>query len=292
MEKMLRNKWTISFFVFPALLIYMYVLPIPIIKSIYYSFFDWNLIGTQIFVGLKNYSDLFINDNIFMMSLKNTLIFSFGCIVLQLPLAFLLANLLNGGVRAVNFFRNVYFFPVIISGTSVGLLFLFIFHSDMGLLNMMIRVLGYTGFDKDWLSDSKFAIYGPIIALSWQYFGYHMVIYLTGMSTISKDTFESAKIDGVNGAQMLLHITLPLIKPFIIISLVLCLTGSVKAFDTVISLTGGGPAHHSDVLALHMYNTAFVQMRYGYGSAVAVVLLMMNIIFSVTLSIFARERRS
>lgn len=127
MEKMLRNKWTISFFVFPALLIYMYVLPIPIIKSIYYSFFDWNLIGTQIFVGLKNYSDLFINDNIFMMSLKNTLIFSFGCIVLQLPLAFLLANLLNGGVRAVNFFRNVYFFRLLFQGPPLDCCFYLFF---------------------------------------------------------------------------------------------------------------------------------------------------------------------
>ncbi|MCZ8513190.1 sugar ABC transporter permease [Paenibacillus filicis] len=289
---MLSHKWTIVFFVFPALLIYMYVLPVPILKSIYYSFFEWNLVGSKLFIGFKNYSDLFGHDDVFLLSLKNTLIFSLGCIVLQLPLAFLLANLLNGRIRAAHFFRNVYFFPVIISGTSVGLLFLFIFHSEMGLLNMIIRLLGNAVFDKDWLSDPVFAIYGPIIALSWQYFGYHMVIYLTGMSTISKDTYESATIDGANSIQTLFHITLPLVKPFIVISLILCLTGSVKAFDTVISLTGGGPAHHSDVLALHMYNTAFVEMRYGYGSAVAVVLFMLNILFTLALSAFARERRA
>jgi len=291
-EKLLRNKGTIAFFVLPALLIYVYVLPIPILKSIYYSFFEWNLVGTQLFIGLKNYADLFFHDDIFLLSLRNTLIFSLGCIVLQLPIAFLLANLLNGGIRGLHFFRNVYFFPVIISGTSVGLLFLFVFHSDIGLLNLFIRLLGNAAFDKDWLSDPKLAIYGPIIALSWQYFGYHMVIYLTGMSTVSKETYESAKIDGANSVQTLFHITLPLVKPFIIISLILCLTGSVKAFDTVISLTGGGPAHHSDVLALHMYNTAFVEMRYGYGSAVAVVLLLLNILFTLALSLLARERRA
>lgn len=289
---MLRNRWMIAFFVLPAWLVYMYVLPIPIAKSIYYSFFDWNLVGDKVWVGLNNYAVMFTSDDVFLMSLKNTLIFSLGCIVLQLPLAFLLAAMLNGKLRMVHFFRNVYFFPVIISGTSVGLLFMFIFNSDIGLLNLVIRLLGFSGFDKDWLSDPNFAIYGPIIALSWQYFGYHMIIYLTGMSTISKDTYESATIDGANKAQSMLHITLPLTKPFIIISLILCLTGSVKAFDIVLSLTGGGPAHHSDVLALHMYNTAFVQMRYGYGSAVSVVLLVLNILFTLALSLFTRERRT
>ncbi|WP_261381751.1 carbohydrate ABC transporter permease [Paenibacillus cremeus] len=287
---MLRSKGVIAFFVLPAFLIYALVLPVPILKSIYYSFFEWNLVGTKEFIGLDNYKTMFTHDAIFLNALKNTFIFSFGCILLQLPLAFLLAYWLSSGIKGTKFFRGTYFLPVIISGTSIGLLWQFIYNGNHGLLNAIIQWLGWPGFHKDWLSDPKFAIYGVLISVSWQFFGYHMVIFLAGISTISSEVIESAKIDGASGWQVLWGIVLPLVKPFLVISLVLAMTGSVKAFDNVISLTGGGPAHASDVLALHMYNTAFHEMRYGYGSAVSVVLFVLNILFTVMFSFLLRER--
>lgn len=260
-------------------------------KSIYYSFFEWNLVGTMEFIGLDNYVHLFTNDTIFYTALKNTFIFAFGCILLQLPLALLLAFLLSGKLRGSKFFRNSYFLPVIISGTSIGLLWQFIYHGEIGMLNAIIRLMGFADFSKDWLSDPQFAIYAVLFSVSWQYFGYHMVIFLAGMSTISTDVVEAARIDGANGFDLFSKITLPLIKPFAVISLILALTGSVKAFDNVIALTGGGPAHASEVLALHMYNTAFHEMRYGYGSSISVILLTLNILFTVIFSLLLRERK-
>jgi raffinose/stachyose/melibiose transport system permease protein len=290
LEKMLRNKWVIAFFILPAFLVYALVLPLPILKSIYYSFFEWNLVGTMEFNGLRNYVDLITYDTIFLTALKNTFIFSFGCVLLQIPSGFLLAYLLSTKMRGAKFFRGTYFLPVIISGTSIGLLWQFIYNGNQGMLNAIIRLFGDESFNKEWLSDPVFAIYGVLISVSWQYFGYHMVIFLAGISTISQDIEESARIDGANGWQVLWHITLPLVKPFVIISLILAMTGSVKAFDNVIALTGGGPAHASDVLALHMYNTAFHEMRYGYGSAISVVLLVLNVLFTLIFSLFLRER--
>lgn len=290
MEKMLRSKWVIAFFVLPAFVIYAAVLPIPILKSIYYSFFEWNLVGVKEFIGLNNYSNLLARDTIFLTALKNTFIFSFGCILLQLPAGFILAYLLSGKMRGTKFYRGTYFMPVIISGTSIGLLWQFIYNGNHGMLNALIQLFGDPAFNKEWLSDPAFAIYGVLISVSWQYFGYHMVIFLAGISTISGEVVESARIDGASGRQVLWHITLPLVKPFLVISLVLAMTGSVKAFDNVISLTGGGPAHASDVLALHMYNTAFHEMRYGYGSAISVILFVLNVAFTVLFSLLLKEK--
>jgi raffinose/stachyose/melibiose transport system permease protein len=285
------NKWlAISFFVLPALLFYSLIVPYPIFKTIYYSFFKWNLLSDMRFLGFDNYIRLFTIDTIFLTALKNTFIFAIGCIILQLPLALFLAYILSGKIKGSRFFRNSFFMPVIISGTAVGLMWQFFYHGDMGIINIMIRSLGFSDFSAHWISDANFAIYAVIISVSWQYFGYHMIILLAGMSTISNDVMEAARIDGANGWNIFLLITIPLIKPFLIISLILALTGSVKSFDNVIALTGGGPSHASSVLALHMYNSSFWHGKYGYGSAIAVILLILNLAFTLFFSTFLRKK--
>ncbi|MCQ6561352.1 carbohydrate ABC transporter permease [Paenibacillus mendelii] len=291
MDRMLRNKWMIALFVLPALLLYTFFLPLPIVNSIYYSFFDWNVVGAKVFIAFDNYRELFMQDDIFILALKNTLIFTLESVLLQLPIALILAILLSSKLRGVMFFRNVYFTPVIISGTAVGLLWQFIYHSDIGLLNTAARAIGFAGFDKAWLSDSEFAIHAVVISVAWQFFGYHMVIFLAGMSTIHSEVLESARIDGASEWKVIWYIILPLMKPFIAISLILITTSSVKAFDNVIALTGGGPARSSTVLALHMYSTAFQQMRYGFGSAVSVFLLGLNMFFTLLISLMFRQGR-
>jgi raffinose/stachyose/melibiose transport system permease protein len=242
------------------------------------------------FIGLGNYVYLFTKDLVFYTALKNTFIFAFGCVLIQLPFGFVLAYLLSGKMKGAKYYRNAYFLPVIISGTSIGLLWQFIFNGERGLLNQLIRLFTGTAFQKEWLSDAGFAIYAVVISVGWQYIGYHMVIFLAGISTISQEVIESARIDGAGGWQVLTRIVLPLVKPFAVISLILAMTGSVKAFDNVIALTGGGPAHASDVLALRMYDTAFHEMRYGIGSTYSVLLLMINILFTLLFSAILKER--
>lgn len=293
MERLLRNKRTISFFVLPALIVYVIVVPIPVIESVYDGFFNWDLLDPMKFIGLKNYIELFAKDPFFYLILKNTVIFVVVCIVLQLPLAMILAFWLhNSPLIGKKLFRNVFFLPTVLSGTAIGLLWQFLYQPQIGLINAAIRMIGVSHFSKAWLADPTFAIYAVAVCVSWQFFGYHMVIYLAGMSTIEPEIMESARIDGASSWSLFRYVALPMIRPFLQISIVLITTSSLKVFDNVVALTGGGPGNDSTVLALYMYNNAFLYMRYGYASAIATILLVLNILLTLSISYAFRERKS
>jgi raffinose/stachyose/melibiose transport system permease protein len=280
---MLRNKMLIFLFITPAIVIYALVIPYPIIKSIIYSFYKWDIVGSLKFTGLRNFNRLFTQDYFFYTALNNTFIFTIGSIILQIPLAFILAFVLSKKKRFNKFFRNAYFIPVVISAADVGLLWKFIYHPNMGILNALLRTIGLDSLTENWLAEPGFALYAVIISVSWQWFGYHMVIFLTGLTSIPESIFESAEIDGAIGFKKIRYIVMPLLKPFLKISMVLIVTSSIKAFDNIYVLTGGGPAQASTVLALQMYERAFTQMKYGYGSAISVVLLVLNILLTLML---------
>ncbi|HHT73533.1 MAG TPA: sugar ABC transporter permease [Firmicutes bacterium] len=284
MQKMLSNKWVILAFVAPAVLLYAMVVPYPLLKSIQYSFYRWNIIGTAQFVGFQNYVRIFTSDYVFTTALKNTALFTIGSIVLQIPLAFILAVSLTKVTRLNKFFKSVYFLPCTISGAAVSLLWQFIYHPNMGIINAVLKSLGLGGWARTWLAEPDFALWAVVISISWQWFGYHMVIFLTSLSTISPEIFEAAEVDGATGWKKVWYITYPLMKPFIKISMILITTSSIKAFDNVYVLTGGGPANSSTVLALHMYNRAFLQLQYGYGAALAVILLILCVVLSGVLN--------
>ncbi|KLU39122.1 MAG: hypothetical protein AA931_11040 [Peptococcaceae bacterium 1109] len=284
MQKMLSNKWVILAFVAPAVLLYAMVVPYPLLKSIQYSFYRWNIIGTAQFVGFQNYVRIFTSDYVFTTALKNTALFTIGSIVLQIPLAFILAVSLTKVTRLNKFFKSVYFLPCTISGAAVSLLWQFIYHPNMGIINAVLKSLGLGGWARTWLAEPDFALWAVVISISWQWFGYHMVIFLTSLSTISPEIFEAAEVDGATGWKKVWYITYPLMKPFIKISMILITTSSIKAFDNVYVLTGEGPANSSTVLALHMYNRAFLQLQYGYGAALAVILLILCVVLSGVLN--------
>lgn len=291
MQKLLQNKWTIAFFVLPALVVYVFVVPLPVFESIYDSFFNWDLISPMKFVALKNYIELFVSDPFFYLILKNTVIFTIVCIVLQLPLAMLLAYWLQDRkLFASKFFRNVFFLPTVLSGTAIGILWQFLYQPQIGLINVVIRMLGFTHFSKAWLADPTFAIYAVAFCVSWQFFGYHMVIYLAGMSTVPHEVIESARMDGANGWNTFRFVTFPMMRPFVQISVVLITTSSLKVFDNVLALTGGGPGNDSSVLSLYMYKNAFLYSRYGYASAIATLLLILNVLLTLSISYAFRER--
>ncbi|NPV54368.1 MAG: sugar ABC transporter permease [Firmicutes bacterium] len=290
MQKMLGNKLLIFVFMAPALFLYSAVIPYPIVKSVVYSFFKWDIVGKLYYVGLDNFARLFTRDYIFFTALKNTFVFTIGSILLQIPLAFLLASVVVRLGKLTKLFRNVYFLPCTISAAAVSLLWQFIYHPNMGILNTALRGLGLERLTHTWLADPRFALYAVIVSVAWQWFGYHMVIFLTGITSVPDSIFESAEIEGATGFKMIRYITFPLLKPFVKISLVLITTSSIKAFDNIYVLTGGGPAHASDVLALQMYQKAFTQMEYGYGSAISVVLLVLCIALTVILNkLFAQN---
>ncbi len=277
---MLRDKKVIALFVLPAVLLFSLFTLAPLAASLGLSFFKWDLLSPMKYIGLLNFENLLTLDDTFLQSIGNTVQYLFLSILFQIPMAYLLAVLLTQGRRFDKGFRNIIFVPVALSGTAVALMFYFIYHPEVGLLNNVIRLFSGSSFTRGWLADPNSAMICVCAAVAWQFVGYHMVIYITGMTSISHDVLEAAQIDGANRWTTVWHIITPLMKPVIKVSLVLITTSSLKVFDSVFVLTGGGPVHATEVMASHMYSKSFFQLRYGYGSAIGFLLFLLCVVCS------------
>lgn len=284
MEKIRGNKKTVAIFILPALCCYLSIAAFPLLCSTVLSFFNWDVAGLNQFVGLKNYIQLFTTDRIFQKAVIHTFAATILCLVIQIPSAVFLAYLLTRLKRGRNFFKVAFFVPNMISTSAIGILWVFILHPEFGLVNAILRVLGLEQFTHVWLGESDTALICVILAASWQYIGYHMIIYLCAMQNISASVLESARIDGATSWQAFRKITFPLIAPILKIDTVLVATGSLRIFDMVFVMTGGGPNHASEVIASHMYTRSFKGMQFGYGSAMAVILMILCIAVTVFLN--------
>jgi raffinose/stachyose/melibiose transport system permease protein len=284
MERLLRKKSTILMFILPALIIYTIVVPIPCVSSMYFSLTEWNLIDKIRFVGWDNFRFMFLHDDVFYLAMKNTFIYLILSVILQLPMAFFLAILLSRAMRGRKIFRNVIFLPVTFSGVAVSLMWYFIYHSEVGLINRLLDAIGAGWLKHAWLADGKTALYAVIVCVAWQYVGYHMVIYMAGISTIPAEVVEAAKMDGAGEWNIVRHIIFPFLIPMLSVSMILITTSSLKSFDNIFIMTQGGPNHATEVLASHMYTKAFAQLEYGYGSALSTTLMILCIAATIILS--------
>jgi len=280
LDKILSNKWAIATFVLPALLLFFAVGIIPLFITGYYSLFDYNGFAKMDYVGFDNYAKLFVGDPFFIKSLINVGILILGSLLLQIPFAFFLANKLAKGVPGEKPFRTIYFIPVVIAGTVIGKLFYFIFSSDVGLINAVVRALGVTGFHFPWLTDPKTAFFCVAFAAIWQYVGYHMLILYAGIKSISSDYYEAAMIDGATGAKATWNITVPLLSPVIKTCVILATVGSVQTYDIVVSMVGSGTYAGTQVPAILLWRNLFKGRLVGYGSAQAFFLVIICLILS------------
>lgn len=269
MNNMLGKKRYIAVFVLPSLALFLCFTIIPLIISGTYSLFQYDGIGTMSFKGLGNYVELFTEDRYFVKAILNSLLLVVASLVIQLPISLLLALVLSKGVKGEKFFRTVYFLPVVISSMVIGQLWMKMFNSDYGLFNGIIRAFGWKDFHYSWLSNPQTAFLSTMVPAVWQYIGYHMLIFYAGIKSISPDYYEAAQIDGATKWQVTRKITLPLLAPVIKTCTVFSITGSLRAFDLIYVMTGGGPNHASEVPATLMYNNLFRKGLYGYGSAQA-----------------------
>jgi raffinose/stachyose/melibiose transport system permease protein len=278
-RNMKRNWRTIALLALPGLIVYSLVLPLPLVRTAIYSFQSYNVLEPAKWIGWTNYKAIFTTDPDFKRSLTNTFYLVGGSILLQIPIAFILAYWFGTGkVRGAKIFRNVFFFPVIVSGTAVGLLWNALLQPNIGLVDGFIRDLGFSHFNESWLASPNFAIWAVVVSISWQFFGYHMLIFSSGITSLPPGVIDAAQIDGAGEWRTLRSVVLPIMKPFLLVSLILIISSSVTIFANVISLTNGGPANDSQVVALQMYNDSFFYQRYGYGSALAMILLVLNIV--------------
>ncbi|ANS73397.1 ABC transporter permease [Paenibacillus yonginensis] len=271
---------TIAVFVLPCLLLYVVLVFVPILVSFYTGLLSWDGITTAKFVGFDNFKTMFFHDPVFWPSVRRTLLYAVAS-MLEIPVCLFMAIMLNRFIKKrANTLVSIYFVPVILSVVIIGQLWKTIYNpaSMGGMLNGILVSLGLDSWQHGWLTEPKIAIYFVYIISLWQFFGYHLLIQFTGVQNLPEEVYEAAKIDGAEGFKADRYITLPLIVPIFKISIVLAFIGSLQAFDMVMVVTGGGPAHATDVISTLMYNNSFMSLKYGYGSAIATFLVLVCLI--------------
>ena len=282
MDKLLRDKKAIIFFVAPAFILFTLILFIPICQSVYYSFCDYNALTKPEFIGLENYRLLFTTDRTMKLALKNSLFFLIYSVVTQLIAGLVLAALLTNIKKGRNLFKNIYYLPCVLSSAALGLLWMFIFTPKLGI-NQILAEFGIEG--PLWLMDTEGFIILPMWVIAfvclWQYVGQSMMLYMAQISGISTSLYEASYIDGCTKAKSFRYITLPLIKPMVATAMSLNAIGSLKFFDLIFNMTEGGPNHQTEVLATHLYAQGFKYFKYGYASAIGVVLLVICLLVTL-----------
>ena len=291
MKKLYSNKLTILLFILPALVLFLGILIAPIFMSGYYSLFDWKGFGEKTFIGLENYTELFTSNSIgFVRALGNSLLLALLSVVVQLPVALGLALLLGKGRKGERGFLSIYFIPVLISTVVIGQLWLKIYNPSYGLLNSALRAIGLEKWALIWLGDVKTALGAAFVPTLWQYVGYHMLLMFAGIKSVPLEYREAAMIDGATEGQVNRYIVIPYIKPILKISTIFAVTGSLKSFDLIYVLTNGGPLHATEVPSTLMISMLFLRNRYGMGSTIAFLLIILCFAFAIIIGRIFKDK--
>jgi len=248
----------------------------------YYSLFNWNGLGPATrFIGLNNYKAI-LTDQVFVEAIEHCLIIVVFSLAVQLPLALLLAIMVGRDLPGRVFFRSVFFMPYVISEVITGIIWISMFSPDPenGLINaLLVLIPGVHA--QNFLGDINQVMLCVFLVLTWKYFGLHMLLYMAGLQNIPKELEEAAMIDGANRWQTIWYVTIPLLVTTIRTTIYLSVLGSLTQFPLVWIMTRGGPVNASEMMATYMYRYAFLRTQLGYGSAVALVMLVFCLIFSV-----------
>jgi raffinose/stachyose/melibiose transport system permease protein len=281
---------TIALFLLPALVLFLILVIYPIIQSVYYSLFNWKGFGPAVdLVGLNNFKSI-LADRVFMIALRNGLFIVTFSLLIQLPLSLMLAVLVGRDLPGRVFFRTVFFMPYVLSEVITAIMWLFLYNPDpdRGFLNaILVLIPGVKPVA--WLGDISIVMPAIFVALTWKYFGFHMLLYLTGLQNIPDELDEASRIDGANSLQNFTYITLPLLSSTIRTSVYLSVLGSLQQFILVWIMTKGGPVNASETMATYMYRFGFVRFQLGYGSAVAIYMFLICLAFSLVYRRLTRQ---
>ena len=271
---MVQKNTAWQFLLLP-LLIYLVIIVLPFLQSLYLGLTDWNGLSADYnFVGLDNYKRVFTDPH-FSGALLHNVIWVAAFLLVPTVLGLILAVLLDKGIPGSTFFKSIIYLPMIFSYVIIGLIWNFIYEPQLGILNLVIRLLGKPEWNHAWLADAKTALPAIIAAASWQHTGLCMILYLAGLSGVRQDLVEAAQIDGARPKQIFFRIVLPQLKNSTIVVVSLTVINSLKSFDLVYITTKGGPFRSSEVLTTLMYRESFWNYQMGYGSAIASVLFIL-----------------
>lgn len=233
------------------------------------------------YIGFGNWTAL-ARDPIFWKALINNVILVVASILLQIPAGIILGVFISSTLRGTRLFKLIYFIPMMISSVAIGITWMYVYQPNFGLLNSFLRLIGFDRLAAiGWLGEPKLALGSVIVATCWQFIPFYMILFAAALSGIPKDIYEAASIDGATGVQAFFQMTLPLLKGSIRVACVLSLTGSLRFFDLLFVMTGGGPNHASELLATYMFKQAFTSFNMGYGSTIAVFMLLLSFVLAV-----------
>lgn len=287
-----KKKWPLLIFVVPGLFFMLVFLYLPFVENIKNSFFDMTGIvqmsGNEWkFIKFENYIKMFSDKNV-MTAMGNTLKMMLLTVIFEVGFAFVLAVLVSNIKRGQQFFRTVYFFPVVISATAIGLLFKLFYNYNGGMLNQIL-----SGFGKEpinWLSPGLAFIMICIPTL-WSYVGFYFIILLTGLSDISEEIFDAAAIDGCSKFRQVFYITIPMMRTVLATCITLAVTGTLKVFDLPwVIAANGAPQGTTHFLGTYMYQVTFGMNNYDYGSTLAILIVVMGVVISKLVDSFAKEK--
>ena len=268
-------------FVLPALAIFVLFKVWPMLWGGILSFYSWDGFSEMSFVGLENYRVMLTQDEIFPKVIKNTLTYAVGIIVGNISVGLILALLVHQGLRARGIFRTIFFLPPIMSFVMVGLLWAWIYNPEFGIINAFFSAVGLDSLRQSWLANPKTALPALILIDVWKWSGWHMVIYLAGLQTISADVIDAAKVDGATGLKRFRFITLPLLRSYTFMNIILISVGAFNTFDLVYVTTRGGPYYATHMLLTYVHLVAFRYRKIGYAAAMTYSLFF--IVFCISL---------
>ncbi len=284
------NKRDLSSYLFllPAGIIYLSVIVAPVFYSFYISLFKWNGIGNKEFLGLRNYIHLFQSDPIFLISIKNNLIWIVLTIFITMTISLGFAVILNKQFRGRTFFRGFFYFPCVIAPIAVSIIWRWIYNPNIGFINQFFKAAG-SDFAQSWISNPKVSIYAIFAAALWQAVGQPMILFLAGLQAVSPDVLEASRIDGASGIKQFFLITVPLLKESFVIVIATLIVSAMKVFDVIQGLTGGGPNNATQMLSTYMYSQTFQYNNVGVGTAIACVMVIMMLVVIVPYVLFTAK---
>lgn len=277
-------------FLLPVFVIYTVFLFLPLVNTAFYSLTKWNGVTDKVFIGIKNYQELFYNSD-YWITFRNTVKLVVITLAIQIPVGLLLAYLLYIKTKGAKLLRTIFFLPVVIAPVAISLMFSLFYNSEIGVFNRILEMIGLGRFQTNWLSDTKTLLYAVMAPQVWQYIGLYVTIFLGALQSVPEELIESAEIDGAGKSRTFFYVVLPQIADFTNICVILCVTGSLKAFEHSWIMTGGGPGVRSAYLGVYMYKTAFVNSDFGSGSAITMTIVALSLVITVLLKSISAFRK-
>ena len=289
-QRAFGKKRVLFLFLLPALLMYTAFVIVSIVWAGYYSFFDWSGVGDKLFVGLKNYLELITKDSVFHATVWHTVIYTIINVAIQVFGGLLFAILLSRITKGRVVLQTLYYIPVVISSVAICQIFSKLFSvTPTGIVNQLLSFINPSWKVLEWISNPRISLYVTAFVEGYKYLGLYMVIFYAALIGVPAELGEAAVIDGASVFQEYYYVRIPYIKPVIIANCLLVLNGSLRSFEFSYLLTHGGPGNASELMTTYMYKQAFASMKYGYGSSVAIMIVIICLVVGMLFRRFTGE---